>query len=100
MEKCLQSKYLQGNCRPTTVGRGNSAAVAHWVPQPDRNGGGRCCSNIANIDLRSDWGWTFDGEPFILHQDASVIIFGTDRNLHVGYRLIIEASCINFQCLY
>ena len=39
---------------------------------------------IVDIDLQGVWSTTLQGAPFVLHQDARMILFATDRNLEVS----------------
>ena len=39
---------------------------------------------IVDIDRQGVWSTTLQGAPFVLHQDARMILFATDRNLEVS----------------
>ena len=39
---------------------------------------------IVDIDLQGVWSTTLQGAPFVLHHDAHMILFATDRNLEVS----------------
>ena len=41
---------------------------------------------IVDIDLQGVWSTTLQGAPFVLHQDARMILFATDRNLEVSVK--------------
>ena len=48
---------------------------------------------IADVDLDGDWGCTLAGAPFVFHQDAEMIILGTERNLQISGRWIFVIGC-------